>query len=340
MRAFASDNYAGVHSEIMDAIIKANQDHMTSYGDDPVSEEAEGLLLEHFGKDAKVFFMATGTATNTLILKHLTRSWNSVICSDCAHITVDECGSCEAIAGIKLVHAATVNGKLTVNALEPILSGRLDVHQSQPAVVSITQNTELGTLYTLNEIKAICDYAHSKGLYVHMDGARIANAAVALGATLKEMTVDCGIDVISFGGTKNGCMCAEAAVFINPDAGKNFEFVRKQGMQLISKMRYVGAQFKALLTDDLWKRNAQHANNMAAKLAEKAGNIEGVKITQAVEANGVFAIIPENIVEKLQEQFPFYVWDEATGEVRWMTSWSTTDEDIDNFCGALEELLK
>lgn len=339
MRAFASDNYAGVHPDVMDAIIKANKDDMPSYGVDPVSEEAEKLFHEHFGKDAKIFFMATGTATNTLILKHLTRSWNSVICSDCAHITVDECGSCEAVAGIKLVHAETVNGKLTIDALKSILSGRLDVHQSQPAVISITQNTELGTLYTLKEIKTICDYAHSKGLCVHMDGARIANAAVALGTGLKEMTVDCGVDVLSFGGTKNGCMCAEAAVFINPEAGKDFEFVRKQGMQLISKMRYVGAQFKALLSNELWKRNAQHANSMAAKLAQKAGNIEGVNITQAVEANGVFAIIPENIVEKLQEKFPFYVWDEATGEVRWMTSWSTTDEDINNFCAELEKLL-
>ncbi|WP_319781013.1 beta-eliminating lyase-related protein [Maridesulfovibrio sp.] len=176
-------------------------------------------------------------------------------------------------------------------------------------------------------------------MYVHMDGARIANAATALGVSFKEMTVDCGVDVLSFGGTKNGCMCAEAAVFINPEAGENFEYLRKQNMQLISKMRYVGAQFKALLTDELWKRNAGHSNAMASRLAEKAGAIEGVRITRPVEANGVFAIIPEHAVEKLQERFPFYIWDEQTGEVRWMTSWSTTDEDIDDFCTALKELI-
>lgn len=254
MRSFASDNYAGVHPLVMDAIVNANRDDMSSYGADPVSAEAVKLFHDHFGPDAKIFFMATGTATNTLILKHLTRSWNSVICTDCAHITVDECGSCEAVAGIKLAYAPTVNGKLSVDSLESMLLDLGEVHRSQPAVISITQNTELGTLYTLEEITAICDFAHNKGLHVHMDGARIANAAVALGVSLKEMTVDCGVDVLSFGGTKNGCMCAEAAVFITPELGKNFEFVRKQGMQLISKMRYVGAQFKALFTDDLWKK--------------------------------------------------------------------------------------
>ncbi|WP_027720915.1 threonine aldolase family protein [Maridesulfovibrio zosterae] len=340
MRSFASDNYAGVHPDIMDAIVKANHDHMPSYGVDPISTEAQQLFRDHFGKDAKIFFIATGTAANTLILKHLTRSWNSVICSECAHITVDECGSCEAIAGIKLIHAQTINGKLSVEAIDPILSGRLDVHQSQPAVISITQNTELGTLYSINEIKEICAYAHSKGLYVHMDGARIANACAALNVSLKEMTVDCGVDALSFGGTKNGCMCAEAAVFINPELGVNFEFVRKQGMQLISKMRYVGAQFKALLSNDLWLRNAQHSNRMAALLAETAGKINGVTITQKVEANGVFAIIPEEVTIKLQEKFPFYVWDESTGEVRWMTSWSTTNEDINEFCFSLQDLMK
>ncbi|CCO25341.1 threonine aldolase family protein [Maridesulfovibrio hydrothermalis] len=339
MRAFASDNYSGVHPDIMDAIVEANKDHMISYGEDPVSDEAEKLFQNHFGEDAKIFFMTTGTATNTLILKHLTRSWNSVICTECAHITVDECGSSEAIAGVKLIHAQTVNGKLNVESLKPLLSGRLDVHQSQPAVVSITQSTELGTLYTLAEIKDICDYAHSKGLYVHMDGARITNAATALGVSFKEMTVDCGVDVLSFGGTKIGCMGAEAAVFINSELGKGFGFVRKQGMQLTSKMRFIGAQFKALLSNELWKKNAEWSNSLAAKLAAKAAEINGVEITRPVEANGVFAIIPKDIVATMQEKFPFYIWDEATGEVRWMTSWSTTEEDIDNFCAALKDAL-
>ncbi len=338
MRSFASDNYSGVHPEIMKAIMDANEDHMSSYGADPVSADAVELFRDIFGKQAKIFFLTTGTATNTLILRHLCKSWNSVICSEDAHINVDECGAPENM-GIKLMLAETVNGKITVETIKPLVPSEADVHRAQPAVISITQNTELGTLYSVDEIKSICDFAHSKGLYVHMDGARIANAAAALGASFKEMTVDCGVDVLSFGGTKNGCMCAEAAVFINPEAGENFEYLRKQSMQLISKMRYVGAQFKALLTNELWKRNAAHSNAQARKLAEKAGAIEGVKITRPVEANGVFAIIPAHAVEKLQERFPFYVWDEQSGEVRWMTSWSTTDDDIDNFCAALTEII-
>ncbi|HAS87876.1 MAG TPA: threonine aldolase [Desulfovibrio sp.] len=338
MRSFASDNYSGVHPEIMQAIMEANEDHMSSYGADPVSAEAESLFKGLFGKQAKIFFLTTGTATNTLILRHLCKSWNSVICSHDAHINVDECGSPENM-GIKLMLAETKNGKITVDAIKPLVPAEPDVHRAQPAVVSITQNTELGTLYSVDEIKAICDFAHSKGLVVHMDGARIANAAAALGVSFKEMTVDCGVDVLSFGGTKNGCMCAEAAVFITPELGKDFEYIRKQNLQLISKMRYVGAQFKALLTDELWKRNAEHSNALARELAEKAGAIKDVNITRPVEANGVFAIIPEYAIEKLQERFPFYVWDDQTGEVRWMTSWSTTAEDIENFCIALKELI-
>ncbi|TIH15318.1 low specificity L-threonine aldolase [Marinifilum sp. JC120] len=338
MRSFASDNYSGVHPEIMKAIMEANADHMPSYGADPVSAEAKKLFKNIFGEQAKIFFLTTGTATNTLILRHLCKSWNSVICSEDAHINVDECGSPESM-GIKLMLAETVNGKISVETIKPLVPSEPDVHRAQPAVISITQNTELGTLYTVDEVKTICDFAHSKGLHIHMDGSRIANAAAALGVTFKEMTVDCGVDVLSFGGTKNGCMCAEAAVFINPELGKDFEYIRKQNMQLISKMRYVGAQFKALLTDELWKRNAEHSNTLARTLAEKAGAIDGVEITRPVEANGVFAIIPEHAVEKLQEKFPFYVWDDQTGEVRWMTSWSTTEEDIDNFCAALKELI-
>lgn len=339
MRAFASDNYAGVHPSVIKEILDANNDDMSSYGNDPVSEAALKLFSEHFGSDAKIFFMATGTATNTLILKHITNSWNSVICADTAHINVDECGAVEAVAGIKIVHAGAVHGKLSVESIAPLLAGRKDVHQSQPAVISITQNTELGTVYTLAETKAICDYAHKHGLLVHMDGARLSNAAVTLGAGFKEMTVDCGVDVLSFGGTKNGCMCAEAAVFINAEIGKEFEFVRKQGMQLISKMRYIGAQFKALLTDELWKKNAVRANELATLLARKVQEINEVEITRPVEANAVFAIVPPHVIPQLQEKFPFYVWDELTSEVRWMTSWSTTEQDIDNFISALKALI-
>ena len=339
MRAFASDNYSGVHPLIMQEISKANSDDMSSYGNDPISEAAQKLFSNHFGSNAKIFFMATGTATNTLILKHITNSWNSVICADTAHINVDECGAVEAVAGIKIVHAGAVHGKLSVESIAKLLAGRKDVHQSQPAVISITQNTELGTVYTLAETKAICDYAHEQGLLVHMDGARLSNAAVSLGAGFKEMTVDCGVDVLSFGGTKNGCMCAEAAIFINPEIGKDFEFVRKQGMQLISKMRYIGAQFKALLTDELWKKNATRANELATLLAHKVQEISEVKITNPVDANAVFAIVPPHVIPQLQEKFPFYIWDESTSEVRWMTSWATTEEDVENFVSSLNALI-
>lgn len=341
MRAFASDNYAGVHPEIMNAIVKANEGDMVSYGDDPVCARAENLFKKHFGEESQIFFIGTGTAANTLILKHLTRSWNSVICSADAHINVDECGAPESVAGIKLIPAKTDQAKITPDGISKLTGCKGFVHHSQPAIVSITQGTELGTLYTVDEIKNICEAAHKEDLLVHMDGARLANAAAALNVSLRELTTDAGVDVLSFGGTKNGCMCAEAAVFLKPGLGSNFEYVRKQGMQLLSKMRFVGAQFERLLNeDDLWLKNALQSNRMAAQLAEKAGALEGVEITCPVEANGVFAIIPEKCIAPLQEKFPFYIWNEATGEVRWMTSFKTTEEDIENFVSTLAELLK
>lgn len=340
MRSFASDNYSGVHPEIMDAIVRANEGDMVSYGEDPISARAVKLFKKHFGETAQVFFITTGTATNTLILKHLTHSWNSVICSTYGHINVDECGSSEAVAGIKLLTARTENGKIIPESIPELLGCKGIVHHSQPAVVSITQNTELGTLYSINEIKKVCEIAHKEGLLVHMDGARIANAAAALRTTFREMTVDAGVDVLSFGGTKNGCMCAEAAVFLKPGLGKDFQYVRKQGMQLLSKMRYVGAQFERLLgEDELWRKNALNANRMAALLAAKVGKLDGVKITCPVEANGVFAIIPKKCVEPLQKKYPFYIWDDLTGEVRWMTSFKTTEEDVNDFVATLKDLL-
>jgi threonine aldolase len=340
MRSFASDNYAGVHPEIMDAMFKANVGDMPSYGEDPVSGRAVDLFKKHFGDQAQIYFIATGTATNTLILKHITRSWNSVICSTYGHIHVDECGSPEAVAGIKLITARTANGKLTPDAVVEQMYAKGFVHHSQPAVVSFAQCTELGTVYTVQEIKDICDAAHNEGLLVHMDGARLTNAAAALGTSFKEMTVDAGVDVLSFGGTKNGCMCAEAAVFLKPGLGDDFRFVRKQGMQLISKMRFIGAQFERFLADDeLWRQNALQANSMAALLAEKAAQVDGVKISGPVEANGVFAFIPEDCIAPLQEKCPFYIWDELTGEVRWMTSFMTKEQDIDDFVAALKETL-
>lgn len=340
MRSFASDNYAGVHPEIMDAMFKANDGDVVSYGEDPISARAVKLFKKHFGEQAEVYFTLTGTATNTLILKHLTRSWNSVICATTGHINVDECGSPEAVSGVKLVTARTEHGKITPEAITELLACRGFVHHSQPAVVYITQSTELGTLYTIQELKDICETAHKEGLLVHLDGARLANAAAAMGTSFKEMTVDVGVDALSFGGTKNGCMCAEAAVFLKPGLGENFRYVQKQGMQLLSKMRFIGAQFERFLADDeIWRKNASQANRMAALLTEKAGKLDGVEITCPVESNGVFAIIPEKCVAPLQAKYPFYIWDDLTGEVRWMTSFMTTEKDIDEFVEALEETL-
>jgi threonine aldolase len=338
-RGFASDNNAGVHPDILNAIASVNGGHVIAYGDDPYTERATRRMKAIFGEDSAIFFVFIGTAANVLGLSSLTRSYNAVICPETAHINVDECGAPEKFSGCKLLTVATEDGKLTVEGIRRHMHGFGFEHHVQPKVISITQSTELGTVYTIEEIREITRYAHSHGMLVHMDGARISNAAVALGCDFYGMTGGAGVDVLSFGGTKNGMMYGEAVVFFDGKQGADFRYRRKQGMQLASKMRYIAAQFDAFLQDDLWKRNASHANAMARKLYLAVKDIPGLKVTRKVEANAVFARIPAEVIPRLQKEYFFYVWDEDTSEVRWMCSFDTRQEDIDGFASLLRELL-
>ena len=334
---FASDNHAGAHPEVIEAIARANEGHADSYGADGWTARAEELFRNHFGPGARAFAVFNGTAANVLSIDALTSSGDAVICAETAHMNVDECGAPERIAGVKLLTVATEHGKLAPADLGRWDARRGDEHHVQPRVVSITQASELGTVYSLEETRAIADAAHEREMLVHLDGARLANAAASLGASLAELTTDAGVDVVSFGATKNGLLLGDAVVFLRPELAEGFEFVRKQGMQLASKMRFISAQFEALLDGDLWLRSAAHANAMAARLAEAVAAIEGVEITQPVEANGVFARLPRPAIDRLLTdlpgEHPFYVWDEATNEVRWMCSWDTTEEDVDALRG-------
>ena len=339
MKTFASDNYSGVHPDVMQAIVDANKEHAPAYGNDDVTAMAIQKIREQFGSKTEPFLVFGGTGSNVTAIAAITRPYNSIICADVAHINVHEAGATEHFAGCKLIGLPTKDGKITVEQIAEKLGVLGDAHAAQPKVVSLTQATDYGTVYTVDELKKITSFAHSNGLLVHMDGARISNAAVSLGKTLKEITLDAGIDVLSLGMTKNGAMSAEAVVFFNPDLAKDFKHVRMKGMQLASKMRFMAAQFNAMFTDDLWKRNASNSNKMAKLLAEKAAKIPGVKITQKVEANEVFAIMPRKAIAIVQKQFPFYVWDEKTSEVRWIASFDTTGQDVDKFIVALKKAI-
>jgi threonine aldolase len=339
VRGFASDNNAGVHPEIFKAIAEANQGHVIAYGDDAYTAGAIQAFQKHFGKDIAVFFVFNGTAANVLSIKAITHSYHSLICSDIAHLQVDECGAPEKYTGCKLLTVPSPDGKLTPEGILSHLHGFGFEHHSQPRVISITQSTEMGTVYSIDEIKEIAKLAKEFQLYLHMDGARLANAAVSLNCDLKELSREAGLDVLSFGGTKNGMMYGEAIVFFNPALAADFKYVRKQGMQLGSKMRFISAQFSALLSNDLWLNNARHANQMARYLKEKLRDISQITITQPVQANAVFAILPPEYIEELQKKFFFYVWNEKTSEVRWMTSFDTTAEDIDLFVAEIRKLF-
>lgn len=330
-RSFASDNNAGVHPEVLKAIGAANQGHVVGYGDDPYTQSAVKRLKNEFGGDAEVFFVFNGTAANCLSLKALTNSFHAVICAEGAHIYVDECGAPEKFTGCKLVPIPAKNGKLTIEAVRSAYHGLGDEHHVQPKVISITQATEVGTVYQPHEIRDLADFAHAHAMFLHVDGARIANAVAALGLNLKQATRDLGIDVLSFGATKNGALGAEAVVFFNPELSADFKFYRKQAMQLASKMRFISAQFQALLTNELWLQNARHANRMAQLLKREISKIPQVKIVYNVEANGVFAQIPRKAIAKLQKRYFFYVWNEGQSVVRWMCSWDTTADDVKQF---------
>ncbi len=338
-RGFASDNNAGVHPAILEAMAKVNGGHEIAYGDDQYTIAVTEKMKNIFGNNTGIFFVFIGTAANVLGLSAVTQSYHAVICTDTAHIHVDECGAPEKFSGCKLLTVATPDGKLTIDLIKQHMHGFGFEHHAQPKIISITQTTELGTLYSIDEIKAIADYAHQNNMYLHMDGARISNAAVALDKGFYEITGGAGVDVLSFGGTKNGMMYGEAVVFFDKDLCNDFKYRRKQGMQLASKMRYIAAQFDVFLENDLWKELAVHANAMAKKLYAAVKDIPGVTVTRQVDANAVFAIIPKEVIPKLQEAFFFYVWDEDTSEVRWMCSFDTTEEDIEEFAGLLRDIL-
>jgi len=336
---FASDNYAGVHPEIMDALHYANQGHAPSYGTDPYTERAIKKFKEYFGENIEIYFVYNGTGANVLGLSAVTRSFESIICSDLAHINVDESTAPERFTGCKLLTIPTKDGKIYPAEIEEKIQRVGDQHHPQARVISISQSTEYATVYTIDEIKAISNVARKHNLFLHMDGARISNAAVSLRKDFSAMTRDAGVDVLSFGGTKNGMMFGEAIVFFQPELAKNFMYIRKQGMQLNSKMRFVSAQFEALLTNDLWKRNAEHSNRMAALLAEEIRNVSRAEITQPVQANGVFVKLPPEIIPALQEESFFYVWNEKLSEVRLMCSFDTTEDSIRKFGNKLKALL-
>lgn len=338
VRSFASDNYAGVHPEVLAAIAAANGGHQTSYGDDAYTARLGEVVRDHFGSQAEVLPVFNGTAANVLSLQSMCHPWEAVICTDNAHAHMDEGGAPEKVAGLKLLTVPHVDGKLSPDLIDRQAWGFGDQHRAQPRVVSITQSTELGTVYTPEEIGAISEHAHAKGMLVHLDGARISIAAAALGLPLRAFTTDVGVDVLSYGGTKNGLLLGEAVVVLNPDAVRGLPFLRKGGMQLASKMRFLSAQLVALLEDDLWLRNARHARAMAARL-EAAVRAAGIDVVHPVQANAVFAAIPPDIADRLRERFFFYTWDETTGVVRLMTAFDTTEADVDAFGAALAELV-
>jgi threonine aldolase len=339
-RSFASDNNAGIHPEMIEAIRAANQGHVLAYGGDVHTARAVKQFQKHFGKDTAVYFVFGGTGANVLGLQAVMKSYQAVICAETAHINVDECGAPEKFTGCKLLSVSTPDGKLRPDQVKHFLHGVGFEHHVQPGVISVSQSTEMGTVYSKAELKALSTFAHENNMLLHLDGARIANAAVSLNSSLKAITKDVGVDVMSFGGAKNGMMYGEAVVFFDPKLAVDFKYIRKQGMHLPSKMRFISAQFEALLSGDLWKRSATHSNRMAQILASELGNIPLINLTQPVEANGVFAIIPQKYIETLQKKYFFYVWNEEISEVRLMTSFDTTEEDIQQFVQLVRKIVK
>ena len=340
IRGFASDNYSGVHPEVLAALAAANEGHQVSYGEDEYTARLQDVLEDHFGPGIESFPVFNGTGANVLSLQSLLPRWGAVVCASTAHINIDENGAPERVGGIKLLHVPTPDGKLTPELIDREAWGWGDEHRAQPLAVSITQTTELGTCYTPEEVRAIADHAHSKGMKLHMDGARLANAAAHLQVPLRAFTRDAGVDILSFGGTKNGLLFGEVVVALNPEAAHGLVYLRKMNMQLASKMRFMSAQFIALLEGDLWLRSASHANAMAARLRAAVDIIDGVEPTQKTESNGVFAILPEGVADRLRQSFRFYDWDESAREVRWMCSFDTTEEDIDAFAAAIRHELR
>jgi threonine aldolase len=339
-RGFASDNNAGVHPEVLKEIQAVNVGHTIGYGSDIYTDRAKELFRSHLGESAEIFFVFNGTAANVLGLSGVTRPWNSVITAFTAHIEQDECGAPEKFSGCKVLTVDTLDGKMKPEMLARHMHGFDFEHHSQPKVISITQATEMGTVYSVNEIKELSEFAHKHNMLLHVDGARIANAAVSLNLPFRAFTTDAGVDILSFGGTKNGMMFGEAVCFLKPGLSDNFKYIRKQGMQLASKMRFISAQYIAYFNNELWKRCASHSNNMAGLLYEKIKDIKGLAVTQPVQSNGIFVIIPTRVADKLKSSFFFYPWNESTSEYRWMASWDTTEEDINDFADLVRKEME
>ena len=337
-RGFASDNYAGIHPDILAAMSAINPGHQVAYGDDVYTQQLTSVIKKQFGEQAETFPVFNGTGANVLTLQAMCKPWESVVCATSAHINVDEGGAPEKVAGLKLMQVETPDGKLTPELVDKQAWGFGNEHRAQPKVVSITNSTEYGTVYSVAEIKALADHAHSLGMYLHLDGARISNAAAALGVPLRAFTTDAGVDAVSLGGTKNGAMGAEAIVILNPELAPAIKFVRKSGMQLASKMRFISIQLVAMFEGDLWLKNAQHSNAMAQELYKGIKDIPSVEVTQP-QANALFPILPANSIEPLQEVAKFYVWDHTINQVRWMCSWDTTQADVDAFVAAVKAEL-
>ncbi|MCB5280854.1 low specificity L-threonine aldolase [Arthrobacter sp. AL08] len=339
VRGFASDNYSGVHPEVLAALAAANEGHQVSYGEDDYTARLQQLMEGYFGAGIECFPVFNGTGANVLSLQSLLPRWGAVVCASTAHINMDENGAPERIGGIKLLQVPTADGKLTPELIDKEAWGWGDEHRAQPLAVSITQTTELGTCYTPDEVRAIAEHVHSKGMKLHMDGARLANAAAHLNVPLRAFTRDAGVDILSFGGTKNGLLFGEVVIALNPAAAQGLIYLRKMNMQLASKMRFMSAQFIALLEGDLWLRSASHANAMAARLRAGVESIPGVELSQKTESNGVFAVLPPGVADRLRASFRFYDWNEAAGEVRWMCSFDTTEDDVDSFIAAIKREL-
>ena len=339
LRGFGSDNFSGVLPEVFKALEESAFGHQHSYGEDKYTEKAIEDFKQIFGDDIDVYFVYNGTGANILSLSAFTHSYNAIICAETAHINVDECGAIEKQTGSKLLTVPTFDGKLSLGLIHNHMHGFDDQHHAQPKIISLTQCTELGTVYTHDELKEICDFAHAHDMYVHMDGARLANACAALNLGFRELTVDCGIDILSFGGTKNGLMLGESVVVFNPALKKEAYFVRKQSAQLASKLRYLSCQFTAYLTDSLWLKNAAHANRMAKILYDGLKELPGVHFTQKVESNQLFLTMPRPVIDELLKDYFFYFWDEAIHEIRFVTSFDTTEEDIEQLLQSVKRLL-
>lgn len=337
--ALLSDNAAGVHPEVMAALAEANHAFAPAYGADPWTSRAAALLRRHFGADAQVALVGTGTAANVLGLRAVTESYQAVLCAESAHLHRDECGAPENFLGCKLIPAPAQDGLLHPESIEPLMAGPATAHRVQPRVLSVSQCTEWGTVYSPDRLAALARWCHARGLLLHLDGARLANAAAALGCGLGEASAAAGADVISFGTSKNGAMNAEAVVLVSAAAragrGTALSFDHKQSMQLTSKMRFVAAQLVAMLDGDLWLRNAQQANAMAGRLASGIGAVGGAELAVAQVTNAVFARLSDPVQRRLRERSSFNVWDHHAGVIRLMTSFATTPEDIDRFLGDL-----